>query len=161
MSELNENVNVVVDDATVITVPIDTTLTVSGEAADAKAVGDALADKADRSELSTAVNVNGQSADAQGTILLYGDDIPMSDLDSTTLKAAVEAIQGWDGSDINVDDTAATPVTIKAAIEELQGRTGEDIYLDSNQTETISAAMADFTDAEIQQMLVDAGYEEE
>ena len=43
MSEinLNEVVEEVVDDATVITVPIDDTLSVSGEAADAKAVGDA------------------------------------------------------------------------------------------------------------------------
>ena len=47
MSEnnMNETVFVTVEDASVITVPIDTTLTNSGEAADAKAVGDALAFK--------------------------------------------------------------------------------------------------------------------
>ena len=45
MSEinLNEEVEEVVDDATVMTAPIDDTLSISGEAADAKAVGDALA----------------------------------------------------------------------------------------------------------------------
>ena len=49
MSEINMNevVEEVVSDATVMTVPIDDTLSVSGEAADAKAVGDALALKAD------------------------------------------------------------------------------------------------------------------
>lgn len=161
MSELNENVNLTVDDATVITVPIDDTLSIQGQAADAKAVGDALADKADRSELSTAVNVNGQSADAQGTILITGEDIPVSDDDQTTLQAAVEAIQDWDAADINVDDSAISPVTVQAAITELQGRTAEDLYMDDNQAQTIAAAMTDFTDAEIQQMLIDAGYEEE
>ncbi len=161
MSELNENVNVVVDDATVITVPIDDTLSIQGQAADAKAVGDALADKADRSELSTAVNVNGQSADAQGTILITGEDIPVSDDDATTLQAAVSAIQAWDAADINVDDSVISPVTVQAAITELQARTAENIYMDSNQTETIAAAMTDFTDAQIQQMLVAAGYEED
>ncbi len=161
MSELNENVNLSVDDATGITVPIDDTLSIQGQAADAKAVGDALADKADRSELSTAVNVNGQSADAQGTILVTGEDIPVSDDDQTTLQAAVEAIQDWDAADINVDDSAISPVTVQAAITELQGRTAEDLYMDDNQAQTIAAAMTDFTDAEIQQMLIDAGYEEE
>ena len=47
-NDLNEEVVVTVDDASVITVPIDDTLTNSGEAADAKAVGDALALKAER-----------------------------------------------------------------------------------------------------------------
>lgn len=159
--DLNEVVEEVVQDATVITVPIDDTLSVSGEAADAKAVGDALADKADRSELSTAVNVNGQSADAQGTILITGEDIPVSEDDATTLEAAVLAIQAWDAADINVDDTAVAPVTVQDAIVALQAQTAEDIYMDSTHSATIAAAMTDFTDAEIQQMLIDAGYEED
>ena len=49
--DLNEAIEDVVEDADVVTVPIDDTLSNSGEAADAKAVGDALALKADKSEL--------------------------------------------------------------------------------------------------------------
>ena len=81
MSEinLNEEVEMVVEDASVITTPIDDTLTISGDAADAKAVGDALALKADRSELQNAITVNGQSADAQGAILIDGDEIPVDE----------------------------------------------------------------------------------
>mgnify|MGYP002519715366 CR=1 FL=1 len=76
MSEnLNEMVQAVVEDARVITVPIDDTLQNSGEAADAKAVGDALALKADKSELQTAITVNGQAADAQGKISQQTEDL--------------------------------------------------------------------------------------
>ena len=48
MSELITNINDTVDISSVITVPIDDSLSVSGEAADAKAVGDALALKSIR-----------------------------------------------------------------------------------------------------------------
>lgn len=169
MSEVNLNdvVEEEVNDAEVITVPIDDTLSVSGEAADAKAVGDALAEKADKSELSTAVNVNGQSADAQGNILVYGNHIPMSNAQgAASVKAAIEEIQGWDAADLNVDDTAQSPVTVKAAIEELQGRNGTDIDLDDTAAhgtlaEAIAELDADFSDAEIHTMFVAAGYEEE
>lgn len=161
MPDLNDVVEEVVQDSDVVTVPIDATLTVSGEAADAKAVGDALANKADRSELGTAVSVNGQTPDAQGRILLYGDDVPMSDEDATTLKAAVEALQDMDAGDINVDDTAVSPETVQHAVQALQAQTGANIYVDANHTQTIANAIADFTDAEITQMLIDAGYEEE
>lgn len=161
MPDLNDVVEEVVQDSDVVTVPIDATLTVSGEAADAKAVGDALANKADRSELSTAVNVNGQTPDAQGNILLYANDVPMSDEDATTIKEAIEDIQDWDAGDINVDDSSVDPETVQHAITELQARTGANIYTDANHTQTISQAIADFTDAQIQQMLIDAGYEEE
>ena len=58
-NDLNEMIEEEVDESTVITVPIDDTLSNSGEAADAKAVGDALALKADKSELQTAIQVNG------------------------------------------------------------------------------------------------------
>ena len=106
MSEnnLNEAVQVVVEDASVITVNIDDTLTVSGDAADAKAVGDALALKADKSELSTAIKVDGQSADAQGEIILLASHIPM--------------------------DASATPQTVAQEIAGLKGRTGADIPFD-------------------------------
>lgn len=169
MSEVNLNdvVEEVVHDSEVITVPIDDTLSVSGEAADAKAVGDALDLKADKSELSTAVNVNGQSADAQGNILVYGNHIPMSNAQGAqSVKAAVEAIQAWDADDIPVDSSAQTPVSVQEMLEDLDERSGADIDLsedpdDGTIGEAIAALDAEFTDAEIHEMLVDAGYEED
>ena len=101
MSEnLNEMVEVIVQDASVITVPIDDTLSNSGEAADAKAVGDALDLKADRSELQTAVTVNGQAADAQGKIIVTAADTKMSSSDNTTVKAKIEAVDGKTAADL-------------------------------------------------------------
>lgn len=90
-NDLNEMVEEVVQDSDVITVPIDDTLTNSGEAADAKAVGDALALKADKTELQTKVKVNGQEADNQGLILIYGTDIKVTNnAESPTIAEALE-----------------------------------------------------------------------
>ena len=105
MSEVNENLNEAIEetvyDATVITVPIDDTLQNSGEAADAKAVGDALALKADRSELSAAITVDGQSADNQGVIILLASHIPMtSSAGADSVKDAIDGIEAWDSDDI-------------------------------------------------------------
>ena len=131
MSEinLNEEVEEVVDDATVMTVPIDDTLSISGEAADAKAVGDALALKADASAINT-IKVNEQSADNQGQILLYGGDIPMSDTDETTLTEAIQAEQGKTAGDIPMT-SAEDSDSIADAIEDLQGMTAADIPMSS------------------------------
>ena len=131
MSEinLNEEVEEVVDDATVMTVPIDDTLSISGEAADAKAVGDALALKADASAINT-IKVNEQSADNQGQILLNGTDIPMSDTDETTLKAAIEAEQDKTAGDIPMT-SAEDSDSIADAIEDLQAMTAADIPMSS------------------------------
>lgn len=100
--DLNEGVTVVVEDATVITTPIDDTLSISGDAADAKAVGDALAQKADLSQIVN-IKVNGQGADAQGEILVDGSMIPMSGTDETTLQDAIEDAAGRTGADIPVN----------------------------------------------------------
>ena len=135
MSEINNNEDLdevfeeEMDDADVITVPIDATLSNSGEAADAKAVGDALALKADASAINT-IKVNEQSADNQGQILLYGGDIPMSDTDDTTLKAAIEAEQGKTAGDIPMT-SAEDSDSIADAIEDLQGMTAADIPMSS------------------------------
>jgi len=126
--DLNEEMEVVVQDSDVITVPIDDTLTHSNEAADAKAVGDALALKADKSELSAAITVNGQAADAQGAILVDGTDIPMSGTDQTTLKAAIEAVDGKTAADIKMS-TASGAKTISQAISDVGSETAEDIMM--------------------------------
>ena len=127
-NDLNEEVEVVVQDSEVITVPVDDTLTHSNEAADAKAVGDALALKADKSELSAAITVNGQGADDQGAILVDGTDIPMSGNDSTTLKAAIDAVNGKTAADIKMS-TAAGAKTISQAISDVGSETAEDITM--------------------------------
>ena len=109
---LNEEVSVVVEDATVITTPIDDTLSISGDAADAKAVGDALALKADLEDVQN-IKVNNQSADNQGQIYIDGEDIPMSGTDSTTLKAAITAAAGKTGADIAVSGSDSTKISAK------------------------------------------------
>ena len=165
--DLNEQIEDEVDEATVITVPIDDTLSNSGEAADAKAVGDALELKADKSELATAITIDGQTADDQGVILLYGTHIPISgDEEANTVKQEIDAIKAWDANDIVVDKSATPAVTVQEKLEDLDERSGADIDLTANPNDgTIGAAIAaleaEFTDAEIHQMLVDAGYEED
>lgn len=106
MSEvnMNEEVSVIVEDATVITIPIDDTLTISGDAADAKAVGDALALKADASQV-MGITVNGQSADNQGAIIVDGTEIAMSSTDNTTLYDAIEDAAGRTGTTIPINET--------------------------------------------------------
>ena len=125
-NDMNEVFEEELDDSTVITVPIDDTLSNSGEAADAKAVGDALALKADKSELAATVSVNGQEADNQGKILVDGTDIPMSTSDSTTLKEAIEAAAGRNGEDIPVSDDVGAQ-TIAEALEAAGGKSAADI----------------------------------
>ena len=136
--DLNEEVTVVVEDATVITVPIDATLSNSNEAADAKAVGDALALKADKSELQAAITVNGQGADAQGAILIDGEDIPMSGTDSTTLKAKITAVDSKTAADIMMS-SAAGAKTIAQELSESEDRTAEDIVMGPGSTTTLAA----------------------
>lgn len=130
MSEnLNEVFTVDFADASVITVPIDDTLSNSGEAADAKAVGDALALKADLADIAN-IKVNEQAADNQGQIILSGEDVPMSDLDDTTLTDAIEAAAGRTAADIPMASNDATTVATKiSAVETSANRTGADIPL--------------------------------
>ena len=138
MSDLNEAVNVVVDDSNVITVPIDDTLTHSNEAADAKAVGDALALKADKSELQAAITVNGHGADAQGAILIDGTDIPMSGTDTTTVQAKIAAVDGKTAADIKMSGDAGAK-TIAQELSESESRTAEDIVMAPGSSTTLAA----------------------
>ena len=125
--DLNEVVEEVVEDSPVMTVPIDDTLSISGEAADAKAVGDALALKADRSELQTQVNVNGQSPDSQGLIVLLAQHVPMSDAQGAqTVAQAIAAAMARTGADIPIDDSQGAE-TIAQAINIATGRTADNI----------------------------------
>lgn len=139
MSEnLNEMVRVIVEDAGVITVPIDDTLTHSNEAADAKAVGDALALKADKSEIQTAITVNGQAADAQGKILVTAADTKMSSSDATTVKAKIEAVDGKTAADIRVSSDP-TSQTIAQALASGAMRTADQIEMTASDTSTVKS----------------------
>ena len=127
-TDLNEVFEEEMDDSTVITVPIDETLSNSGEAADAAAVGAALAQKADKSELQAAVKVNNQPADAQGLILINGTHIPMSGTDTTTLTAKITAVDGKTAADIPMSDAQGAR-TIAQELSESESRTAEDILM--------------------------------
>ena len=117
MSELNEGVNVVVDDATVITVPLVTTFTATNAAPTAKAVGDALAEKVDTESIMESVRItwNGIESDNQGVILADADDLPVDGNNSVkdVLDAHGESIDGIT-EDITEINEAITQVTATA-----------------------------------------------
>ena len=130
MSEnLNEIFTISMDDAEVITVPIDDTLSNSGEAADAAAVGAALALKADLEDIAN-IKVNQQAADNQGQIYLSGEDVPVSEADTRTIAAAIESAEGKTAADIAMGATDNITVAEKIEeVEEYATRTGEGIPL--------------------------------
>lgn len=147
MSEnnMNEIFEETMVDATVITVPIDATLTHSNEAADAKAVGDALDLKADRSEVVT-IDVNGSQADLQGHIELDAGDIPVVSGEEKTVAQALAETGTKTAADIPMSGT--DPTTVKTAIEDAQARYATNIPMsDSEGAEMISAKIAEM-DAE-------------
>lgn len=131
-NDLNEVFEETMDDATVITVPIDDTLSNSGEAADAKAVGDALALKADLSQI-TSINVNGQEADNQGMILIDGTDIPLSDATGApTIAQAFDSISEKTADEIAMSDEDET--TVAEAIAALEENTAGIVKSVNNET---------------------------
>ena len=161
MSELNETVNVSVDDATVITVPLVTNLTATNAAPTAKTVGDALASKVDEDEIMAhvTIKVNDEESDNQGKILIDGTGIPISEGSSTTIADAVEAVEdaveAKTASNIPYSETQ----TIKAKIDEVAtaastagSRTAADITYDNTASTPVSIkaevdALKDVVDA--------------
>lgn len=109
-NDLNEGFELEMDDSEVITVPIDATLSMEGYAADAAAVGEALANLGK-------IKVNDEEADNQGQIYIDGTGIPMSDTDTTTLQEAIAAEQGKTAADIPMSDDPEAE-TIAAAVAE-------------------------------------------
>ena len=146
-NDMNEVFELTMADAAVITVPIDDTLSNSGEAADAKAVGDALALKADVSSV-VAIDVNGQGADNQGHILIDGGDIPMGSSDPRTITAAVNAAAGRTGEDIPVSDDVGA-MTIAQALETVGEKDATEIPMSDDESAPSIATKIAQTDATV------------
>ena len=91
---------------------------------------------ADIPSSSGVVSVNG----ANGVVILYGTDIAMSSTDSTSLKAAIEAVDGKTGADIDISDTDSTK--INAAIAAVNAKTGADIDVSGSDSTKIDSALA-------------------
>lgn len=145
MSEinLNEVLNEEMDDAQAITVPIDETLTHSGEAADAAAVGAALAEKADKSELQTKVKVNNQEADDQGLILLLAKHIPMAETEGAeSVGEALTRVDGKTAADIKMGPEQGAKSIRQEILEAVKG-TAETIAMGEEDPTTIAEAMAE------------------
>ena len=136
----NTRVEMTVRSAEVVTVPIDDTLSIAGQAADAKAVGDALADKADRSELQNAIKVNGEEADEQGLILITGEDIQANEESgSGTIAQALAAQAAKTAEDIPV--ASGSQKTIAQALNETSSQTADSIEMSSTDTRTVAQVM--------------------
>lgn len=129
--ELIENVEYSVEDHGTVPTPIDPTLTHAGEAADAKAAGDAI----------RAANffkkINGKEAvNGEGTI--YGTDIKVLDMEgSQTITEALSAAGGKDATEI-IFDTDAGNETIAETFNAL-----EEALLQAIPDETIDAVIED------------------
>ena len=107
--ELVENFTVQMEDAHEVPSPIDPTLTHAGEAADAKATGDAIAAMIGK------LQINGKTP-SDNVIVLLATDIRMSNAaGALTIAAAIEAAADKDASEIIY--TGST--TIKAALDEI------------------------------------------
>ena len=143
MSELNEGIREQVQDAEVMQVNIDDTLTHSGEAADAYAVGQALQGKADKKDLQTNITVDGQAADAQGVILLYAGHIPMSDaLDAKKVGEVIEEIDRKTGADIPVNGEEGAP-SIREALEGITGQYADTLPMSEDDDTTVAEKMTE------------------
>ena len=143
----NTRIRMSVRGASVVTVPIDDTLSISGQAADAKAVGDALAKKVDVDSImeSVTIKVNDEQSDNQGQILIDATEIPIGPSDGTTIAEAIEdveeAVEAKTASNIPYSETQ----TIKAKIDEVAtaastagNRTAADITYDSTASTPVS-----------------------
>lgn len=116
MSELNptpeeliENIDMEIEDANVIPTPVDPTLSIEGEAADAKATGDAIA------AIAAVKKVNGIGPDSEGNVPVNATQIPMSNAaGAQTIAEAMQSAQAQTGDTIiyetGGDDTIKTVV---------------------------------------------------
>ena len=106
-----EQISMSVRDANVVPIPIDPTLTIEGEAADAKATGDAIVSAVG------AIRVN-TKAPVDNAFTIYGTDISMSNAaGAQTVTEAVTAIGNRTAADIIYDSNNL--VTVKGALDDI------------------------------------------
>ena len=109
--ELIRNVTFTLQRASVIPTPVDPTLSNEGEAADAKATGDAIAGVISNLRVNTKAPVN-------NAVTVYATDIYMSDAQGAqTISAAIESAADKDASEIMYN--ATNLVTVKDALDEI------------------------------------------
>ena len=109
--ELVEEISLEVEDASVIPVPIDPTLSIQGEAADAKATGDAI------DAVFSGAKVNDKSF-SNKAVTIYAGDIKMSSEEgASTILEAVEGASGRDASEIMYDSDQL--ITVKGALDDI------------------------------------------
>ena len=117
--ELVEEISYEVEDASVIPTPIDTTLSIAGEAADAKATGDAIA------AVFSGAKVNNKSF-ASKSVTLYGSDINLTnETGAQTLAEAINAIGQKTADGINYD--TENLVTVKDALDDIYEQMDTDL----------------------------------
>ena len=108
--ELVENIDMEVEDNTVVPMPIDPTLSNEGEAADAKATGDAIA------AIAAVKKVLGQSPDATGDVTINATQIPMSsETGAQTISEAVLGVQAQTADTIYY--VAGETDTVKSVVD--------------------------------------------
>ena len=109
--ELIEEISFTVDDASVVPMPIDPTLQNEGEAADAKATGEAIAGVINN------LRVNGK-APVDNAVTLFASDIALSSEEgSPTVLERLEDISDRGADDISYD--ADNQVTVKGALDDI------------------------------------------
>lgn len=143
MPDMNEEVTYTVDESTMQSVPVDTTLSIAGQAADAHAVGAALDEKLDIDDFQ--VSVNGVQADNQGAIIITGADVPVSGTDTRRLPVAIQALEARTGADIPVSSESGAD-SIAEAIEDAK------TTIDTTLTQTGQAADAKAAGDAIQEL---------
>lgn len=115
-----------VHDSMVITIPIDSSLSVSGAAADALAVGNALGGKANLADVRGLLSVDGRTGNGSWAITLNGSDIPATeDTDEESVADALERLALADtgiaqdlADEISDRETAESALGTRIGIEE-------------------------------------------
>lgn len=110
--QLVRNVRFTIQRSNVIPMPIDPTLSNEGEAAEAKAVGEAIA------AIQTVKKVNNQTPDAAGAVTILATQIPMTgDEGAQTISEAILSAQEQTAETI-LYQTGET-ATVKSTVDEI------------------------------------------